>query len=151
MKKAYRYSILYFLLFSLLLLVSSIMIFEDKMGFSYQGVLAYYQGNEAKFIVAKSLGGLLKVILPHIFSFGLFIMIILHFLIFTQISKAKHFHTLIVVTFFVSFLEIISPFFIINGIDFFAFVKLISFVLLEILIIYIFYLLFRSISKSILV
>ena len=147
MQKAYKISILYFLLFSLLLLASSIALFEVKIGFSLDAVLEYYQGNEEKFIPAKSSIGVLKIILPHIFGFGLFGMVLLHFLIFTKFKKSKQFYIFIYLTFSLLFLEMFTPFFIIWGIQFFAYFKLFSFILLELILLYIFYLLFKTIVR----
>ncbi|QSZ41879.1 hypothetical protein GJV85_07080 [Sulfurimonas aquatica] len=148
MQLIYKYAILYFLLFSLALLVSGLVIFDDKIGLSYQSVLDYYLGNEEKFIVAKSPQGLLKIILPHIFSFGLFVMVILHFLAFTKHAKNKNVSILIYATFFVSFLELASPFLILQGVEFFAYVKIISFVTFEFLILYALWLVFDSIIND---
>ena len=143
MQKAYKLSILYFLLFTLLLLVSSVMIFEQKIGLSPSALLTYYQGDENSFIVAKSHMGTLKIILPHIFAFGLFSMVLLHFVAFT---KHKHgMAILIYSTFFIAFCELASPFFIIAGFESFAYVKLFSFVIFELLILYILWILFVSI------
>ena len=148
MQKAYKYSILYFLLFSLLLLGSSALLFSQKIGFSYEGVLDYYLGSEELFMMAKSNAGLLKIILPHIFGFALFFMVVLHFLLFTKHNKTKQFKFLIYSTFFVGILELFSPFFILSGFEFFAYIKLISFFLLESLLLYIFWLLLNAIVSK---
>ena len=124
------------------------MLFEDKIGFSYQDVSDYYLGNEEKFIVAKSLSGFLKVILPHIFGFGLFVMVALHFVIFTTTNKSNYFRYFIIITFFVSFLELFSPFFIIYGVSFFTYIKLFSFLLFQLLILAIVWILFFSIINE---
>jgi len=145
MTQAYKYSILYFVLFSILLLGTSFMLFEEKIGLSISSILQYYQGNNEQFIMAKSNAGVLKVILPHIFAFGLFIMVVQHFLLFTDFKKAKQFVVLIYVSFTTAFLELVSPFFILQGFEVFAYVKLISFGLLEFVLLYTFALLFRSI------
>ena len=148
MQKAYRFSILYFLAFSLLLLLSSVLLFNEKIGFSYDEVLAYYLGNEATFMLAKTPSGLLKIILPHIFAFGLFIMVVLHFVIFTKTNKKKIMPYLILVLFISGFVELFSPFLILYGLEFFAYLKLISFFVFEILFLYTFYLLFSSIINK---
>ncbi|MDT8338347.1 MAG: hypothetical protein RQ763_04030 [Sulfurimonas sp.] len=146
MQEAYKLSILYYLAFSLLLLASAVMLFEHKIGFSYSAVLEYYVGNEEKFISPQSAGGVLKISLPHIFVFGLFTMVLLHFLVFTKLRDRKSLLVLIYITFGVALLEIFSAFFIINGLEFFAYIKLFSFFALLALILYISWLLFESIS-----
>lgn len=145
LQKAYKYSLLYFLLFSFLLLISSILIFEQKIGFSVESVLTYYSGNEGKFISSKSSAGILKIILPHIFGFGIFFMVLLHFLVFTKLRSSKKLQILIYTTFLVALLELFSPFLIIQGLSIFAYVKLFAFIVLELLMLYLFWLLFKSI------
>ncbi|QOP45825.1 hypothetical protein [Sulfurimonas paralvinellae] len=145
LNKAYRYAIGYFLLFSLLLLVSGALIFSDKIGFSYESILHYYLGDEAAFIPAKSYAGLLKIILPHIFAFGLFVMVVLHFLIFTQKRNTKEMQIIIALSFFSAFLELFSPFGILAGLHFLIYVKLISFFLFEFTLLYVLFILFKSI------
>jgi len=145
LQKAYRFSILYFLVLSILLLGSSVLLFESKIGFSIQSVLEYYQGNEEKFINPKSMVGVLKIILPHIFGFGLFSMVILHFVVFTKSRENKIFRFIIYALFIVAFLELFSPLLIIQGFAFFAFVKIVAFILFEVLYLALFWILFRSI------
>ncbi len=146
MQEAYKLSILYYLAFSLLLIVSAIMLFEHKIGFSFSGVLEYYTGNEERFIPAQSAEGILKIVLPHIFVFGLFTMVLLHFLVFTNIKYKKNIIILVYATFAIALLEIFTPFMIISGFTFFAYVKLFSFFALLALVSYLSWLLFQSIA-----
>ncbi|OHD98139.1 MAG: hypothetical protein A3E21_03505 [Sulfurimonas sp. RIFCSPHIGHO2_12_FULL_36_9] len=146
MQEAYKLSILYYLAFSLLLIVSAIMLFEHKIGFSFSGVLEYYTGNEEKFIPAQSVAGILKIVLPHIFVFGLFAMVLLHFLVFTNIKYKKNIIILVYTIFAIALLEIFTPFMIIGGFKFFAYVKLFSFFALLALVLYLSWLLFHSIA-----
>lgn len=143
MIKAYKVSIIYFLVFSLLLLLSGIMIFEHKIGFDSKSIINYYLGDEELFIPAKSVSGVLKIVLPHIFVFGLFSMVILHFVVFTK--QKERTKILIYLTFISAFLEIFTPLMILGGFESFAYLKLFSFILFEILILYLLYLLFFSI------
>lgn len=141
MHKAYKRAILYFLLFSILLLVSSVMLFEHKIGFSATGVLNYYLGNEELFIPAKTISGLLKIIVPHIFVFALFSMVLLHFVVFTK-KKSK---LLVFVVFLSILLELFTPLLIVGGYEVFAYLKLLSFFVFELLVLYILWVLFISI------
>ena len=145
MQRAYKFSILYFLVFSLLLLLSSVLLFSEKIGFSIESILGYYQGDEDKFISAKSASGILKIVLPHIFAFGIFIMVSLHFVVFTNSRNSKLFHYIIYSAFVLGILELFTPLLIINGFVFFAYVKIITFFLFEFLMLYIFWILFKSI------
>jgi hypothetical protein len=126
--------------------LSSVLLFDEKIGFSIKGILEYYQGNEEKFIAAKSASGILKIILPHIFAFGLFIMVILHFGVFTKSRNSKLFHFIIYSAFVLGLLELFTPLLIVNGFVFFAYVKLAVFFLFEFLMLYIFWILFKSIA-----
>lgn len=148
MQKAYKLSVLYFLLFSLLLITSAVMLFEHKIGFSFNNVVEYYLGNEEKFLTAKNASGILKLVLPHIFVFGLFAMVITHFLVFTKLRYKKNTLTIIYLTFITAFLEIATPFLIISGFEFFAYIKLLSFFLFLGLILYISWLIFQSIMHD---
>ena len=148
MQKAYKFSILYYLSFSILLIVSAVMLFEHKIGFSFSAVVDYYVGNEEKFISAKSFIGILKIVLPHIFVFGLLAMVLLHFLVFTEHRYKKSTLILIYTTFVTALLEIFTPFMIINGFKFFAYIKLFSFFVFLALILYVSWLLFRSIVNE---
>ncbi|MCD6190218.1 MAG: hypothetical protein J7K14_01580 [Sulfurimonas sp.] len=145
MTKAYKYSIVYFLVFSLLLILSGVLLFEYKIGFSVEQISSYYLGDEDKFINPQTSSSILKIITPHIFAFGLFIMVLLHFLIFTKKRSSKTLKAVIYLTFLSAILELLSPFGIINNIEFFAYVKLLSFIIFELLVLFSSWLLFRSI------
>jgi len=145
LNKAYKYAIIYFLLFSILLLISAILIFEQKIGFSYQSVVNYYLGNSTTFTPAKTYNGILEIILPHIFTFALFIMVLLHFLLFTKQRNTKIAQIVIYTTLISGFFELSSPFFIISGFKFFAYIKIISFFLFYLSILSTIFILFKSI------
>ncbi|QOP43740.1 hypothetical protein FJR45_07155 [Sulfurimonas sediminis] len=145
MQKAYNFAIFYFILFSLLLLLSSSVLFASKIGFTTEGVLTYYLGNETLFIAPKTPGGILKIVLPHIFAFGLFVMVTVHFLLFTHKKRTKELQLLTSALFILSFLEIFTPFAIINGFESLAFLKIFSFFFFEVVILYTLFILFKSI------
>lgn len=145
MQQAYKLSIFYYLIFSLLLIVSAVMLFEHKIGFSYISVLEYYIGNEEKFVPSQSASGIIKMVLPHIFSFGLLGLVLLHFLVFTDLKVKKALLALIYATFITAALEIFAPFIIISGWEFFAYIKLFSFFIFLTLILFTLWLLFRKI------
>ena len=124
------------------------MLFYIKIGFSIECILEYYLGNEEKFVAQKTWSGMLKVILPHIFAFGLLSMVLLHFLIFTKFKHTNAIQKMIFILFLSGALEILSPFFIINGFTLFAYIKLVSLFVFEVTLLSIFYLLFFSIRKE---
>ena len=143
--KAYRHAIFYFLLFSLLLLLSGALIFVEKIGWSIHDVIHYYLGDPNSFVVAKSFEGMAKIILPHIFAFGLFAMVLLHFIIFTKKRNTQEFRVLIYLTFLSAFFEIFSSLMIIEGFKLFAYIKLFTFFLFYLLVLYLLFILFKSI------
>ncbi|MDA7816647.1 hypothetical protein N9A28_00480 [Sulfurimonas sp.] len=148
MQRAYSLAVFYYLLFSILLVMSAVLIFETKIGFSINGILDYYLGNEEKYILKQSFESILKINLPHLFSFAALAMVLLHFLVFTKHRFSKRNTILIYATFITAFLEIFTPMFIINGFEFFAYLKLLSFFLFLSLVLYISWLLFISIINE---
>ncbi len=148
MQEVYKLSILYYLLFTILLVISAALLFEHKIGFSFTGVLQYYIGNEEKFISPQTPIGILKVVLPHIFVFGLISMVLLHFIVFTKKRYKKITIYLIYLTFITAILEIFAPFLIIQGFEFFAYIKLLSFFMFLGFIVYISWLIFYSITQE---
>lgn len=137
---------MYFGVFVLLLLISGVMIFAQKTSFSPVGVLHYYIGYEVKFITAKTNIGLLKLVSPHIFAFALLSMILLHFLVFTRFKQKVR--IVIYLLFGVQFLEIFTPFLIINVAPLFVYLKLLSLFVYLMLLLSILLLLVISIIKE---
>lgn len=117
LNSAYKGVVFYFLPFIWLLLISALALYAQKIGFTPQAVLDYY--------TPKTLGGVLKVNLPHIFVFGLLSMVMLHFVVFTQHQKQLKLLNFII--YISGFMELFSPVGIIFGVEFFSYVKLISF------------------------
>lgn len=148
MQQSYRQAIAYFALFGVLLLASGMVLFFSKIGFSYEAVQSYYLGNEALYINPKSSYGLLEVALPHLGAMGLFIMVTGHFLLFSD-KRRKHLATKTVAALFVvAFLEIFSGFLIVEGLAFFIWIKFITFALLQLLGLYLLWLLFTALWQD---
>lgn len=147
MHNGYKYSIIYFSCFVLLLLVSALMLFAHKIGFDPATIAHYYLGN-GEMLLQKSNTGILKLVLPHIFAFGILSFVVIHFLIFTDYKKRSYTLMVIYILLAAQTLEIFSPFLIINISEYFSYLKLISFVVYMILLPLIFFLLFKSIWKS---
>lgn len=133
MHQAYRLSIFYFSCFALLLLVSAVTLFISKIGFSLEAIEAYYAGNEALFITAKSSYGQLETAVPHLGAMGLFIMVTGHFLLFAPKHTRKGMIPIFYLLFIAVLGDIFSGFFIAKGIALFIWIKLLSFVLLVVL------------------
>lgn len=148
MNNNYRIAILYFCLFSLLLLGSSVALFSTKIGLSADAVSTYYQGSDALLIPAKSFEGLLEIITPHTFSMALFVMVLTHFILFIKKDKTPNTITLIIVLYTALFIEIFSPLGIIYHLPFFNLLKWGSYFILEAISLYFIAIVYLSAYKS---
>jgi len=127
--KAYKLSIIYFSLFTLLLLVSAFLLFDLKIGFNAHDALSYYLGDSKQYIPAKTPLGLFKIVLPHIFAFALLSMVLLHFLAFTKFKDHQAVISFIVAVFVIQLLEIFTPFLVLYLSIYFIYFKIASFFL----------------------
>jgi hypothetical protein len=149
MHQSYRIAIAYFVLFGTLLLASGAVLFFNKIGFSYEAVQNYYLGSETLFTTPKSSYGLLEVALPHLGSMGLFIMVTGHFLLFSD-KRRKQLATKVVIALFIAaLLDIFSGFLIVQGLELFVWVKLAAFALLQLLGLFLLWLLFGAVWQGI--
>ena len=149
MHQSYRYAIAWFALFGALLLLSGMVLFFSKIGFSYTAVQSYYLGSEALFTSPKSSYGLLETALPHLGSMGLFIMVTGHFLLFASKERKRRAVKPVIALFIVALLDIFSGFLIVEGWSFFIWVKLAAFALLQLLGLYLLWLLFSAVWQGI--
>ncbi|MCJ7765659.1 MAG: hypothetical protein MUP09_06935 [Thiovulaceae bacterium] len=149
MHQSYRFAIAYFVLFGTLLLASGAVLFFSKIGFSYEAVQSYYLGNKALFSAPKSSYGLLEVALPHLGSMGLFIMVTGHFLLFSDKRKKRLATKVVIALFIAALLDIFSGFFIVEGWSFFIWVKLAAFAVLQLLGLFLLWLLFSAVWQGI--
>lgn len=62
---------------------TSILMFKEKLGFSYETVVRYYLGNPEMFMNPRSFQGLLEVTHFHLFAMGFFFVVFSHLLLFT--------------------------------------------------------------------
>ncbi len=133
-------------IFFLFLWLTNILLYM-QIGFSYNGIVEFYLGNEAVFRPAKSYIGLLEEAHFHFFSMAILLITLTHLMLFTSLSSGWKL-TLIVVPFTSSFLEIISGWLIRYISPIFAYLKLGSFIVMQasllILLIIIFIYLFRN-------
>jgi hypothetical protein len=124
-------------------------LFFSKIGFSYGAVESYYLGSEALFSAPKSSYGLLEVALPHLGSMGLFIMVTAHFLLFSDKRKKQLATKVVIALFIAALLDIFSGFFIVGGISQFIWVKLAAFAVLQLLGLFLLWLLFSAVLQGI--
>jgi len=149
MHQSYRYAIAYFALFGALLLISGMVLFFSKIGYSYVAVESYYLGSEALFTHPKSSYGLLETALPHLGSIGLFIMVTGHFLLFSTKERKRRAVKLVTALFIVALLDIFSGFLIVEGWALFIWIKLASFALLQLMGLWLLWLLFSAVWQGI--
>jgi len=133
-------------IFFLFLWLTNILLYM-QIGFSYNGIVEFYLGNEEVFRPAKSYIGLLEEAHFHFFSMAILLITLTHLMLFTSLSSGWKL-TLIVVPFTSSFLEIISSWLIRYISPIFAYLKLGSYIVMQasllILMIIIFIYIFRN-------
>ncbi len=149
MHQSYRIAIAYFTVFGALLLISGAFLFVSKLGISYESVQMFYLGNKAQFTQPKSAYGLLETALPHLGGMGLFIFVTGHFLLFTTKKQKQRAIKPVVILFIAALLDIGSGFLIVQGLTFFIWIKLLSFLLLQLLGLYLLWLLFSTVWQGI--
>lgn len=76
----------FFYLYFLLHWFTGILMFHNKLGFSYQGVVRYFLGDLEQFMNPRSFVGLLEVTHFHLFSMGLFFVVFTHLLMFSSLK-----------------------------------------------------------------
>ncbi len=140
----YRYAIVYFTLFGVLLLLSGLWLFGMKAGLSIEIITDYYLGNDALFTQPKSNEGLLEIAVPHLGATGLFIMVSAHFILFTPQRERRIMVWLIVLWFLSALVNIFAPFAIIAGVNVFVGIKLMAFIVFELLGLYLLWVVFQA-------
>jgi hypothetical protein len=126
----YRIVIGYFLLFTLLLLLSALALFVHKQGFSSEGIMHYYQGNSECGINPKSIEGLREILIYHIGSIALLIMVLAHFFLFANTKIKSMVAKYISILYSAAAVIIIAPFIILYGFSSFAYIKILALVIL---------------------
>lgn len=77
-----RLIIVSFLLYGAALWVTNALLYFNKMSLSYQSVVEYYLGSEARFLQPRTYQGLLEVTHFHVFAMGIFILTMAHLTLF---------------------------------------------------------------------
>ena len=80
-----RLVIVSFLLYGAALWVTNALLYFNKMSLSYQSVVEYYLGSEARFLQPRSYQGLLEVTHFHVFAMGIFILTLAHLTLFVPL------------------------------------------------------------------
>jgi hypothetical protein len=101
-----------------------------EMGLSYQGVVEHYLGSPEKFTRPKSIRGLMEVSHFHLFAMGIFLVSLMHLLLFVPVNGLLKL-VLIVAAFTSAFLDEASGWLIVFVSPLFAYMKIASFVVLQ--------------------
>jgi hypothetical protein len=101
-----------------------------EMGLSYQGVVEHYLGSPEKFTRPKSIRGLMEVSHFHLFAMGIFLVSLMHLLLFVPVHGLLKL-SLIVAAFTSAFLDEASGWLIVFASPLFAYMKIASFVILQ--------------------
>ena len=127
--------IAFFALLSLVFTIINFFVFFSKMGASVDGVKEYYLGNPEMYKKPKTFEGMMKVFHPHIISIPLLTLTIAHLFVFTD--KQKQAMLLGILTMLSGVLDSLLGFFIRYVWDDFALLKLATFLLFQLGMLYI--------------
>jgi hypothetical protein len=123
-KKVYSFLFFFFSFLLLLFVLNNLMLFAQKIGFSYQKILTYYTGNPNMMISPKTYSGLLETASYHWVGMGVFILIPSHLIAF--FFKESVLKKLVFLSYFFIIGEITSNF-IIFHIPGFVIIKMVYF------------------------
>jgi hypothetical protein len=84
-----RLVLVWFLVFVLLLWVTTALLYFSKMTLNPASVVAYYLGNEATFTQPRSYQGLLELTHFHLFAMGMLVLTMTHLLLFVPIPNHR--------------------------------------------------------------
>ncbi len=124
-------TLIFTLLFVLLLWITNVLIFIEKMGFSYESVSEYYVGSEENFRNPFSYTGLLEMTHIHLFLFAMALLLVNHLTVFSRIPQFAKL-LLIVFSFSAGLSDISSGWFIRYVSPSFTYLKIASFVIFQI-------------------
>lgn len=137
-KSQIKLIIFLFSLFLVAFVLTNFLVFFSKMGISLDSIKDYYLGNPETFSKPKTFEGMFKVIYPHLLSMAVFSIVVAHFVFFTP-AKGKVF--LSASLFLLSFLDNVLGLFIRFVHPNFALIKLLTFLLLQAILLYVSFLL----------
>lgn len=140
--------IIYFFLFYIALFwITNALLFFNKMGLSVSLIMDYYRGSEERYLQPRSYQGLLEVSHFHLFAMGTLILTLTHLLLFAPISvrlKAN----LILISFGSAFLDEASSWLVRFVHPYFAYLKLISFLTLQVSLLAVILIVLRALWKK---
>jgi len=80
--------IVIYCLYVALLWVTNALLYFEKMGLDYASVVAYYHGDEERFLSPRSYQGLLEVSHFHLFAMGMLLLVLTHLVLFVPLRNA---------------------------------------------------------------
>ena len=80
--------IVLYCLYVTLLWVTNALLYFEKMGLDYASVVAYYLGDEERFLSPRSYQGLLEVSHFHLFAMGMLLLVLTHLVLFAPLRNA---------------------------------------------------------------
>jgi len=116
------------------------LLFYLLIGFSPHEVIEYYR--------IKSFHGLLETLIPHLLFMAIALMVTLHFLAFVQTKENGEKVPLSHILFGLFFLDQLSPVAIAQGLESFAYLKIVSFVGFELVLGWVWIIIFSASLKS---
>lgn len=114
----YALPLKYFMIMSILLLLSGLWMFVLHSSLSIEGTLSYYS--------PKSFFGLLETVTPHLFGMGILVFVVTHFFAIIEGVESKTYKSFSLGLFMVMLVSNLVGFFISETSVFFAIVKLVS-------------------------
>lgn len=124
-----RIILVFTLLFFFFLWLTNILLYLE-IGFTYEAIVTYYAGSEENFRAPKSYIGLLQESHFHFFSMAIILVTLNHLLLFTAVPNI--YKAIIIIISFLSALGDISGGWLIRYVAYeFAYLKIISFILLQ--------------------
>lgn len=138
-----RLIMFFFLFYIAAFWITNGLLYFHKMSLNPQMVIEYYRGSELHYTQPRSYQGLLEVSHFHLFAMGILILTLTHLLLFAELSQNTKAY-LIISSFSAAFLDELSSWLIRFVHPLFAYLKIFSFLALEISLLVIMVLVLRS-------
>jgi len=122
--------LLFVLIYTGFLWFTNILLYVEKIGFTYTSVVGYYLGSDEEFRNPISYGGLLEVTHFHLFVFAIVLLLVSHLTVFSGINQRLKL-PLITVSFISGFLDIASGWLIRFVSPEFAYLKVLGFIVFQ--------------------
>ena len=122
--------LLFVLIYTGFLWFTNILLYVEKIGFTYASVVDYYLGSDEEFRNPISYGGLLEVTHFHLFIFAIALLLVSHLTVFSGINQRLKL-PLITISFISGFLDIASGWLIRFVSPEFAYLKVLGFIVFQ--------------------